>query len=319
VVATASQLRDRALFYRQLATTLDAGMTPIEAVAILSRDRSGSGRRAREVSEMLRDPDIDLAQALAAGETDPHLGPARAALLRTGWESGRFTQTLATLGRESEERLRALRRLRAALMRPALLAVLTPLILAVPSLFTGGMAAYLRACVPPLLIIAAIAAAGVWLAGKIPGIGRTVPVLGPLARERAWGRASLVLHHFFNAGLSPAEALRQAASAAGPGPERPALAAAAGRVERGESLTTALPGGADPPMLVRLLQTGEVSGTLAEMAARAHQYHEEEALRRMRNAARITVGVAVAVVMAWAAWRIVSGFLTYLGPDRLAL
>jgi len=314
-----SQLRDRALFYRQLATVLDAGLTPVEAVATLSRDRGGVGRRAREVDELLRDPDTHLAQALAAGERDPLLGPARSALLLTGWESGRFVETLGTLGRESEEGLRTLRRLRAALLRPALLAVLTPLILAVPALFSGGPAAYLRASVPPLLMIAAIGAAGVWFAGKIPGIRRGAPILGPLARERAWGRASLVLHHFFNTGTAPAEALRQAAAAAGPGPEGAALAAAAGRVERGASLTASLPGGSNPPMLVRLLKTGEVSGTLAEMAARARDHHEEEALRRMRNAARITVGLAVAVVMAWAAWRIVSGFLAHLGPDRLSM
>ena len=72
-MASASQLRDRALFYRQLATVLGAGLTPIEAVATLSRDRGGAGRRAEEVSELLRDPNVDLAQALAAGETDPLL------------------------------------------------------------------------------------------------------------------------------------------------------------------------------------------------------------------------------------------------------
>ena len=181
----------RALFYRQLATTLDSGISAFESISNLSRDSGPVGKRAREIEHLLADPSLDLGEVLARTEQDPVVGEARASVLRAAYRTGRFVEALRSLAEDAEREQKAQRRLRNALIRPGILAVAAPTIPNLPLLVTGGVGTYLAATVPILFIVGCVV--GLLIAGgrMLAAVPRTLPLLGPLAREQALARAML--------------------------------------------------------------------------------------------------------------------------------
>lgn len=278
---------------------------------MLARGGGPVARRAGAVQASLRDPSVELGEALARQEGDPVLGPARATLLRNAWTAGRLPEALRLLVAEDEERLARARKLRSALWRPMLLAVLTPIIIGVPTLVGGGLLAYLSAVGPPLFVIAALIACGIALLQRSGTLPRGLPLVGPLSREIAMSRAAHTLHHLFESGFPPAASLRDAARAAGGGPEARALREAAAIVERGGTLEEGLRNPRLPSIFRDYLRTGEVSGSLAKMARAAAAHHDEEILRRFRRLAGTVTAVVMAAAFLWAGWHVVQGWTGY--------
>lgn len=292
---------DRSLFYRQLATTLDAGVSAQESISILQRDTGPTGDRARELERLLRNPSLDLGEVLARTEKDPVVGKARAAVLRAAYRSGRLVEALHSLAKDAEEQQKARRKFRTAMIRPGILALAAPTLPTLPILVTKGLGAYLAITLPAMLILGVLI--GLMVAGgrTLAGIPRTVPLLGPLARETALARATLSLHHYFNAGMPLWEAFHGAGDAAGLGPEGDAIKQIAKHVERGGTIADGFARSTLPPVLTGFMRVGEQSGNLAEMALLAHRHHGESADHQMGKTIRVIAFFAFAISMTLAA------------------
>lgn len=294
----------RALFYRQLATSLGAGISGREAIDLLARDRTAAGDRARAVQARFADPSLDLGDLLAATETHPVVGPARAAVLRNAWQAGKMVEALQSLARDAEDANQARKRLRSALLRPTILAVSAAVIPNIPLVVTSGVIPYLLATLPWIALIIALLSVIGGSGRRLAGVPRGVPLIGPLAREQALARSNLVLHHYFHAGLSPWDALQGAAQAAGPGPEAGEFRRVARKVQGGSSLAEAMAESNLPPVMVGFLRTGEKSGNLSEMAKLAHTQHREKAEAQMTRVLRFLAFLAFAVSMTVAALQV---------------
>jgi general secretion pathway protein F len=174
---------------------------------------------------------------------------------------------------------------------------------------------YLRIVSLPILIgllalflIGQAITATAWFQGLQQRLLLRLPVIGRVARATALDRYLATLGLLIRGGLPVAEAGEQAAQAAGNAALTPQLMQAAAAVREGVPLSQALESsGAFDRDTLHMAATGEVSGTLPEMLARAAGYYREEHSAKRRLLVRIG-GIAFGVF-----WLIVIGALGIWG------
>ena len=298
---------DLALFARELATLVDAGLPVDEALAALA-DQSQK-TRVQSVVLALRArvrEGATLADAMAGfGESFPELTRAAVA---AGEQSGQLGPALLRLADYSERRAEFRQGLISALAYPVLLT-------GVALLIVSGLLVYVVPQVVhvfehlghrlPILTRALIAIAGfVQTFGLFVLVGAIalalaarsalrreavsarwhafllgLPLIGRLLRAADTANATKTLAMLSGSGVPLLDALRFAARTARMAPLRRALADAALRVREGHGFARALAdSGQFPPVALRLIASGEKSGRLDVMleAAAAHEAREVE-------------------------------------------
>ncbi|MET0518312.1 MAG: type II secretion system F family protein [Burkholderiaceae bacterium] len=295
------------LFSQELAVLLDAGITLLEALTTLREKEAGAAVRAaldaviasvqqgQPLSAALRAQpqafDELICAIVAANERSGQLGAALA-------QHARYLAWVASL--------RA--RLIAACVYPLMLlsvggAVILFLLLFVLPRFSGildGLGRELpwgsrvligfgqTAGQHPLGVLGGVAALFVLatLTWRRPALRLrlqaslwTLPGLGPRLRVLALARLYRSLAMLLASGVPVLAALRIAQDVVA-APWRPAVAAAAAQIERGERLSEALEAQQlATPVARRMVRVGERSGELAAMLERAAAFHDEEAQR----------------------------------------
>ncbi|MEJ6007982.1 type II secretion system F family protein [Paucibacter sp. AS339] len=295
------------LFSQELAVLLDAGIALLEALNTL---------REKEANESVR---LALDGVIAAVEQGQPLSAAMrqqaqafdelvCAIVSANERTGQLSAALAQHSRYLAwvESLRA--KLIAACVYPVMLlsvgsAVILFLLLFVLPRFAGildGLGNELpwgsrlliqfgqTAGAHPLLVLGGIAAllgvaVAVWrhagLRQRVQAAMWTLPGLGPRLRVLALARLYRSLAMLLASGVPVLASLRivQDVIAA---PWRPAVAAAAAQIERGERLSEALEAqDLATPVARRMVRVGERSGEVAAMLERAAAFHDEEAQR----------------------------------------
>lgn len=324
---------ERAFLYRQLVSMVRAGLTLPAALAALEVH---ARPRLRPVLTMLRrrlEQGAQLHEAMAAL---PRAFPAlHAGLVRAGEVSGRLELALERLAalQEAEVTLRA--RVRSALTYPAIVvaaagAVAVLVVTVVLPSFLGAFPELERTLpTPTRALLATGQAARSWwpaiLAAALAGAwglrswGRTprgrarrdrlllrLPLAGHLLAAAVLARVLRTLATLVESGLPLPEALEACAGAAGNVVYARALRDARAGVTQGQPLVEPLEmGGVFPPLVVQAVRTGEQTGRLEEMLARAAEFYErevEEGVKRMTAGLEpvlvLTVGGLVAFVAA---------------------
>lgn len=300
--------RDRAVFFRQLATMIRAGL-PLSA-CMESLVEQGRGRLRQVAAGILRDVQsgrlLHEAMAHARGAFDDvHVAMVRAAEL-----SGRLDEVLARLAADEDRRLKVEGKVRSALAYPAFVLLVAVAVVAVMvtfivptfvgifqqfnvplpwptrfwvTLMNRPAVAYLAVLVLGTLVAAA------WLWARSPA-GRArvdgwilrAPVVGPVARALVVARVTRGLASMVRSGFPLLEALDAAGRLAGNQVFRVALEETRKGVERGASLSAALRvSGVFPALVVDLVAIGERSGALDELLDRAAALAEEETDNRL--------------------------------------
>jgi len=148
-----------------------------------------------------------------------------------------------------------------------------------------------------VLLLAGLAAFATWRALRQPAVRLawdrrllTLPVVGVLSRTLNTARFASTLSILVGAGVPMLRALQAAGETVGNQAMRARVADATGRVREGYSLARALkaddkegrPGHVRlfPPVLVHMIASGEATGRLPDMLARAADIHSREAERR---------------------------------------
>ncbi|GAB6876234.1 type II secretion system F family protein [Thermaerobacter litoralis] len=300
--------RERAAFFRQLATMVRAGLPLSAAMESLIEQSRG---RLRQVSAgVLRD--IRSGQLLheALARQGGAFDEVHVALVRAAELAGRLDEVLSRLASDEERRLRVEGKVRSALAYPAFVLVVALAVVAVMvtfivptfvgifeqfdvplpwptrfwvALMTHPGLMYLVLVVTGLLITA------VWLWARSATGRRYVdawllraPVFGPVVRSLVVARVTRGLASMVRSGFPLLDALDAAARLAGNHVFRVALEETRKGVERGGGLSAALRvGGVFPALVVDLVAIGERSGALDELLERAATVAEEETDNRL--------------------------------------
>lgn len=296
---------DLAILTRQWATLVRAGLPLDEALAALA-EQSGDAR-ARRMLVAVRSKLMEgrtLADSLREfPESFPEL--YRAAV-SAGEQSGKLEKVLERLAGFLEERRALGQKLIAALIYPALLslvafaivagllAYVVPQVVGVfeqlqqalpwPTRMLLAMSTFARMAGPWLLLALLLGAVAFRAALARPvfrahwhALLMRTPLLGALLRAQDTARFARTLSIATAASIPLLEALRLGAATLALLPLREAVLAAAARVREGGGLARALAeSGRFPPLLTRLVGSGEKSGELEPMLDHAADLQEKQ-------------------------------------------
>jgi type II secretory pathway component PulF len=294
-----------ALWTRTLATMLGAGVRLDEALAFGADQAAPTalGTAVRGVRAAVRGG----ASLAAAMRAHPKLfDPLYVAMVAAGEEGGALPPVLARLADHLEERAELRSQLRASLLYPALLTVVSGVGVTVLLLFVlprfAEMLADVGGTLPTstrLLLGASRLLVGWWwlwlallvvlgiaarrYAGSVAWHARrlTWPLVGEL--ERAWATARLTrtLGILLGSGVPVLPSLRIARASVGNAAIARAVERAESAVANGARVADAL-AEALPPLAQRLLAVGEESGRLAELCSSVAASYDGEVRRTTR-------------------------------------
>ena len=301
-----------ALFYRQLATLLGAGVPIYEALTTLLVQRPPRPLRESLTvvsASVLRG--ASLSQAMAA--CPRHFTAFAVAMVAAGERSGDLVLALRRLAEHGEEERAFQREIKRELFAPKLTMALTlvfwPIVLA---RFEGSPLLLALAGILPLLLFGLLMLVGavlprlsgrsaLWedrLISQVPILGRTALLIW----QTHFARNLAFLYH---AGISLPEAVRWSCDASGNAYLAGRTRASASRLDRGEGLAGALEGvGLLDPVLVTMLRTGELTGNFEatlDKAAEHLRLMTDVALHQLKvalgAAATLSVGLCVGLIL----------------------
>jgi type II secretory pathway component PulF len=295
-----------AVVYRNLAALHAAGVAWPEAIE--SATGRGDARWAGVRDATARG--VGVAEAFA-----PVVPPLDLAGLRAGEVSGRMEALLRALAERHEEQDRRDRARRGALAYPVFVAHVAAVLLAVPDLVAGN--------VPAAVGWAALALVPTWLVFGLARAARRAEERGPDAPPAAWARllrtraatedadarALRALGWLHDAGVPPLSAVPLARRAGAGGRVADDLARVEASVRAGRPMHE---GWRDVPPAARArLENGERAGAFSPACAEVARGFEEAAADRRARFAAALKPVAVLVVGAVVAARVISFYAGY--------
>lgn len=294
-----------ALLTRQLSTLIQAGIPVEESLRAVSRQSERPALQSLLLAVRARVIEgYTLAQAL--GEF-PHAFPdLYRATVAAGEKSGHLDLVLTQLADYTESRYDTQKKIQGAMIYPVILTVLATLIVfgmltyVVPDIvkvfnnsqhelpiLTRGLIAvsHVAKVGGPYFLVAAVI--GFFMFRKalrqdafryrVHAWQLRLPLVGRLIRGANASRFASTLSILNKSGVPLVEALRIAAEVSSSWPIRDAIREAAVKVTEGGSLSFALEqSGYFPPMMMQMIASGESSGELDEMLARAATMQEKE-------------------------------------------
>lgn len=298
-------LKDLALFSRQLATMIGAGVQILQALRILveqTENRKFKGIIQKVVQDV--EGGSSLAEALKKHPLFPRL---YVNMVRAGEESGQMDRILDRLSTFLEKELELRGKIRSAMTYPTIVfifavgvayflltgivpqfaQILTDLGSELPLLtrFLIALSNLLRAATLPLLLLAVVfffvyrryyATEG----GRrvIDRFKLRVPVFGNLNRKTAIARFARTLSLLISSGVNLLEALDITKGTAGNKVVEEILDQAKLRVQQGEALNLTLKAHTFvfPPMVSSMVAIGEETGALDAMLSKTADFYERE-------------------------------------------
>ena len=261
----------RPRFYETLATAIEAGLPPAQAL------RTSAPDDLAEVADALM-----AGQSLAAAfRRFGGAPPSDIAIVEVGERSGRLPAALRRLGARYARKAAFQRRLIGRLAYPILLLHAAVLLPALPLVVSQGLTRYLSATGSMLLMLYGVgfALSLAWRFLPLEGLVLRWPIIGPLLRSRAVADHAFVFGALLSAGAPLPESLKTAAQSVDLQALRAAGLRVAMAVRSGRSLADAM---ADETAIfgkvtIELVHTGEVAGKLETMLEQVETMAERDA------------------------------------------
>lgn len=304
---------DIALFTRQLATMLAAGVPMLQCFEVVARGHVNP-RMSRLLLTIRADIETGTALSTAFRKQPAHFSELYCNLVAAGEVAGILDSLLERLAQYMEKSEALKSKIRSALMYPASVVAVAVLVLALimvfvvpafrsvfasfgaelpgPTLLVMGVSAHLVAWGWVYLIAALAAAYATRQAWRnSPALQLTadawslqVPVFGSMLSKACMARWTRTLSTLLAAGVPLVEALDSVGGAAGNRVFVRATEVMQKQVSQGGSLNAAMSGsGLFPPMVLQLCSIGEESGALDAMLARAAEFLEAEVEAQVAN------------------------------------
>ncbi|MCX7347881.1 MAG: type II secretion system F family protein [Alphaproteobacteria bacterium] len=297
---------DIAIFARQLATMLTAGIPMVQAFEIIG---VGHDKPAMQKLVLSIKSDIETGNALnqALAKHPLYFDDLFVNLVEAGEHAGALETVLEKIATYKEKTEALKKKIKKALYYPAAVmgvAVIVTVILLIfvipqfESLFKGfgadlpaftqfvvGLSRWMQAKGWLLLIIVVAAVVTFTYFYKrsrpmrqfIDRMSLGVPVIGPILKKAAIARFSRTLATMFGAGVPLVEAMKSVAGATGNIVYQDAVLRMRDEISTGMRMQRAMENtGLFPNMVVQMIAVGEESGSLDEMAAKVADFYEAD-------------------------------------------
>jgi type IV pilus assembly protein PilC len=298
--------KDIAIFTRQLATMMKAGVPLLQAFDIVGRGATNP-RLTKLLTDIRTDVETGTSLSAAFRKHPNHFDPLYCNLVEAGEAGGILEQLLDRLAIYQEKTLAIKQKIKSALMYPIAVIVVAFIVLTVIMLFVipsfksvfSSFGADLPA--PTLLVIAMSEFfTSYWyivIGGPVLGlyfffqawkrnekmqiamdrILLRIPVFGDLILKSTIARWTRTLSTMFAAGVPLVEALDSVGGASGNAVYAMATEQIQRDVSTGAALTTSMTAtGVFPVMVLQMTSIGEESGSLDHMLGKAAEFYEEE-------------------------------------------
>lgn len=298
--------RDIALFTRQLATMMRAGVPLLQAFDIGIKGATNPAL-ARLLNNIRAHIETGASLSQAFGKHPAHFDRLFCNLVAAGEQAGILDTLLDRLATYKEKILAIKSKIRSALFYPAAVIIVAVLVIAVMMLFVipefKGVFASFGADLPiPTMIVIAVSDLfvawwyvlfGLLIAGGL-GIAQLykrstrmqhtvdrgalkLPIIGNIIRKATVARWARTLSTMFAAGVPLVEALDSVGGASGNHVYETATRQIQTDVRTGSSLMVAMQNAkVFPPMVVQMVSIGEESGQLDSMLSKIADFFEQE-------------------------------------------
>ena len=297
--------RDVVVFTRLFATMIGAGLPLVQSLNVLGR-QTGNRSFRRVIRDMVRDVESGDTLSGAMSRHGKVFSELSVSLVAAGEASGALDTILGRLADFLEKHDALIRKVRAALIYPAMIvgvtvpAVAILLIFVIPTFENMFASSGVPLPLPTRMVIAAsdvvqrywwallMAVPVLALAlRRVHGTSRgrllmdrallAVPYLGDLQRKAALARFTRTLGTLVASGVSILRGLEVTARTAGNRVIHDAVMRSRAAIERGDTIARPLEeSGAFTPMVVRMVEVGEQTGSLDEMLTRIADFYEQE-------------------------------------------
>lgn len=324
--------RELAVFSRQFATMINAGLPVVTALKVLAK-QSGSVRLRQSLTQIAADVEAGESLASAFARQSHSFPTVMVQMIAAGEVGGILDEVLDRLANQLEREENIRQKVRSALVYPiivslvAVMVVIFLMIVVVPQFV--GIYTDLGADLPvatKLLIAMSNGARNFWWLILLIGGGafaglriwvRTdqgallwdkfllkLPVFGPMISKQAIGRFTRTLGGLLSSGVSILKALAVVERVVGNRVIANAVRAALEDVRQGQPLVMSLRRSkVFPPMVLEMVSVGEETGTLEEMLAKVADFFEEEV---SRTAERLSASLEPIIVVGMA---LTAGFI----------
>ena len=299
------KLKDLAVFARLFATMIDAGLTMLRGLSILSEQAENPELR-RILRIVKQDVEAGMSLSAAFAKAENTFPPLMVNMTRAGEAGGFLDVTMRQIADNFESEVRLRGKIKAALTYPAVVFVLAilmcvgMLIFVVPvfeGMFTdlGGelplptkvlvfLSSSMRFMLPILIVAGFV---GLWLwrrYGKTERVRNVVdplklklPVFGNLFQKLALARFSRNLGTLLASGVPILQSLEIVSETTGSVVISRALKQVQESVRKGESVAGPLSEHeVFPPMVVQMIASGEESGAIDQMLHKIAQFYDAE-------------------------------------------
>ena len=298
--------RDIAIFTRQLATMMRAGVPLLQSFDIAIKG-SGNPAMARLMNDIRNDVETGTSLSQALRKRPIYFDALYANLVQAGEQSGALENLLDRLATYKEKIMAIKSKIKSALFYPISVIVVAGGVVSVMMLFVipqfkSAFAAFGADLPAPtqmvitmsdffvshaILLFGGLAAAIIAFVSafkRSPAMQATVdrlvlqvPVIGEIIRKATIARWTRTLSTMFAAGVPLVEALDSVAGAAGNRVYAVATRNIQNEVATGTSLTVAMQGAqVFPAMVVQMVSIGEESGQLDSMCGKVADFFERE-------------------------------------------
>jgi general secretion pathway protein F len=320
------------LFSIELLALLDAGLNVVEALQTLA-DKEPEGQSRRVLTDLLDALHRGESLSQAVGRFPEAFSALYAATIRSSERTGNIREALSRYIAYAEEFDRTRKKVRSALIYPAILVVVGTLVFGflmfyvVPRfarvyeeistelpLFSGLLLAvgrYIEHNGPVLLaLFGAIVTGSAYLLSKeknraliVERLWR-IPALGKRMRVYQLARFYHTVSMLLRAGIPALKAFEMVSELL-PANLRAQLARAIGQLQEGQPMSAALTScGLATPVATRMMAVGEKSGQMGELMDRIARFYDDETARFVDAFARVfepllmaVIGVAVGIVV----------------------
>jgi type IV pilus assembly protein PilC len=298
--------RDIAIFTRQLATMMKAGVPLLQSFDIVARGATNP-RLTKLLTDIRSDVETGTSLSSAFRKHPMHFDALYCNLVEAGEAGGILEQLLDRLAIYQEKTMAIKSKIKSALMYPIAVIVVAFVVLTVIMIFVipafedvfKSFGGELPAPTQAVIALSKFFVAWWWLIGIILGGGGffffqswkrsekmqmtmdrlllRIPVFGDLINKSVIARWTRTLSTMFAAGVPLVEALDSVGGASGNAVYALATEQIQRDVSTGSALTTSMTAtGVFPTMVLQMAAIGEESGSLDHMLGKAAEFYEEE-------------------------------------------
>jgi len=340
------KLRDVTIFYRQFATMVNAGLTLVNSLDILTEQVEN--KALANIIKAVKS-DVEAGSTLAdAMEKYPQVfSELYISMVRAGEIGGVLDDILNKIADLMEKDFALRQKIKSAMSYPSFVAVaallmsifmltfILPQFVGVFATFGGELPALTRFFVTLtvlfqkywylfFLFLAALIAA--FLAyiktpnGKLnyDKFKLNAPIFGEISRKGAIARFTRILGTLIKSGVPILEALQVSSNAIGNLVISSAVLGAKTKIKEGQSISGPLAAsGVFPPMVTQMIMVGEESGELEEMLVNVAKFYDEEVDRSVEKLTAIIEPLMMAFIGLTVGTMIIAMYLPIFGMINL--